>query len=270
MPFLSMKVSVTSKRLKVCRTFKVAANASFLELLELRYEAEMGSQERKKIFHNIARLRRAERQTRSSDIASVREDLEAQLGGTVSRSLAASLLGVSHTALNNWIAAGDVPVVVSERGRKEVPVPMLLDIYERVAHERESGRRRLHTLEPVMTEARHRAERMRPQRTIAGQQDVDGHRSAELRGLAYHRALAPRLRRPTVDEARRKLMRWERDGKIDPRHARAWEEVFGLPMAEIRKIIAADDQRGHELRQNSPLAGLLSEPERRKIFERVG
>lgn len=230
----------------------------------------MGSQERKKIFQNIARLRRAERQTRSSDVALVREDLEAQLGGTVSRSLAASLLGVSHTALNNWIATGDVPVVVSERGRKEIPVPLLLDMYERVAQERESGRRQLHTLEPVMTEARHRAQRMRPQRTIAGRPGhAIGHRSAELRGLAYHRALAPRLRRPMIDEAQRKLMRWQRDGRIDPRHAKAWAEVFELPMAEIRKVIAADDQRGHDLRQNSPLAGLLSEPERRTILEKV-
>jgi DNA-binding transcriptional regulator YdaS (Cro superfamily) len=229
----------------------------------------MGSQERKKIFQNIARLKRAERTTRSSDVALVREDLEAQLGGTVSRSLAASLLGVSHTALNNWIAAGDVPVVVSERGRREIPVPMLLDMYERVAQERESGRRRLHTLEPVMIDARRRAERMRPRPSIGGESSPNRHRTAELRSLAYHRALAPRLRRPTIAEAQRKLLRWEGEGKIDPRHARAWERVFEMSMAEIRKVIVADDQLGRDLRQNSPLAGLLSEPERRKILETV-
>jgi hypothetical protein len=230
----------------------------------------MGSQERKKIFQNIARLRRAERETRSSDVALVREDLEEQLGGTISRSLAASLLGVSHTALNNWIAAGDVPVVFTERGRKEVPVPMLLGLYERVAQERESGKRQLHVLEPVMTEARRRAERMRPQVSVASQSDYgDQHRIAELRGLAYHRALAPRIRRPLVDQAERKLMRWERDGKIDSRRAEEWREVFEMPMAEIRKVIATDDQLGRDLRQNSPFAGLLSEPERRKILEKV-
>ena len=42
-----------------------------------------------------------------------------------------------------------------------------------------------------------------------------------------------------------------------------------MPMGEIRKAIAADDERGRDLRQNSPLAGLLSEPERRKILEKV-
>ncbi len=72
-----------------------------------------------------------------------------------------------------------------------------------------------------------------------------------------------------VDAAQRKLRRWQEDGRIDPRHAEAWEEVFAMPMAEIRKAITADDERGRDLRQNSPLAGLLGEPERRKILEKV-
>jgi len=225
----------------------------------------MGIRERERILENIARLRRVEKETPSADIAMVREDLESQLGGTVSRSLSASLLGVSHTALNNWIAAGDVPVVISERGRKEVPIPTLLELQDRVAEERKSGRRKLHTLEPIMTEARRRAERMRPRTAVS----ADPHRTPELRSLAYHRAIAPRLRRPMIDEAQRKLRRWTEDGRVDPRYAQLWEDVFAMPMADIRKAITADDERGRDLRQNSPLAGLLSEPERRKILEKV-
>jgi len=38
-------------------------------------------------------------------------------------------------------------------------------------------------------------------------------------------------------------------------------------MPRIRAAITADDERGRDLRQNSPLAGLLSEQERRKLFE---
>jgi hypothetical protein len=230
----------------------------------------MGIRERERILENIARLRRAEKENPSADIAMVREDLETQLGGTVSRSLSASLLGVSHTALNNWIAAGDVPVVISERGRKEVPIPVLLELRGRVAEERKSGRRKLHTLEPIMIEARSRAERMRPRATVARSRDRSGpHRPPELRSLAYHRALAPRLRRPMIDEAQRKLGRWKEDGRLDPRYARLWEDVFAMSMADIRKAITADDERGRDLRQNSPLAGLLSEPERRKILEMI-
>ncbi|HEX2265787.1 MAG TPA: hypothetical protein VHH14_05840 [Solirubrobacterales bacterium] len=229
----------------------------------------MGIKERERVLENIARLRRAERESPSADVAAVREDLEAQLGGAVSRSLSAKLLGVSHTALNNWIATGDVPVVISERGRKEVPIPALLELRERVEEERSAGRRRLHTLEPVMVEARRRAERMRPRALIADSRRSGPHRAPELRSLAYHRAIAPRLRRPMVDEAQRKLERWREEGKVDPRYARAWEEVFALPMPELRKAITADDERGRDLRQNSPFAGLLSEPERRKILEAV-
>jgi hypothetical protein len=229
----------------------------------------MRSRERKKALENIARLRRAEKSAPSTDVASVREDLEAQLGGAVSRSLSADLLGVSHTALNNWIVTGDVPVVISERGRKEIPIPTLLELRERVEVERKSGRRKRHFLEPVMAEARQRADRMRPRVDGSKNRDqTDPHRAAELRSLAYHRVLAPRLRRPMIDEAQRKLHRWREEGRIDPRYAEAWAEVFAMPMAEIRKAITADDEWGRGLRQNSPLAGLLTEPERRKILER--
>jgi hypothetical protein len=231
----------------------------------------MGPKERKRSLEHIARLTRAERQSRSSEVALVREDLEEDLGGTVSRNLAAQLLGVSHTALNKWIASGDVPAVLSPSGRKEVPIPVLLDLYERVGEERQSGRRRLHILEPAMRDARLRAERMRPHLSVADElESADRHRLSELRGLAYHRTIAPRLRRPMIEDARRQLDRWQRAGKIDPRLSAAWGEVFDLPMAEIRKVITADDQRGRDLRQSSPLAGLISEPERLKILETIG
>lgn len=240
------------------------------ESLLLESLSPMGPKERKKALENIAKLRRAEKKSPSTDIAAVREDLEAQLGGTVPRSLSANLLGVSHTALNNWIASGDVPAVITEQGRKEVPIPALLELCEQVAEERRSGRRKLHTLEPVMTERRHRAERMRPKELLGdSRRPSDPHRRAELRSLAYHRALAPRLRRPAIGEAQRKLKRWSDEGRVDPRYARLWEEVFAMPLTEIRAAITADDPRGHDLRQNSPLAGLLSEPERRKILEAV-
>jgi hypothetical protein len=225
----------------------------------------VNTRERQRTLQNIARLKRVERSNPSPEIAAVREDLESQLGGTVPRSTAARLLGVSHTALNKWIDSGDVPVVFSRQGRKEVPIPPLLELEAQVDEHRRSGRRKLHTLEPVMIEARRRAAAVRSPGLSTSSSKP--HRTAELRGLAYHRALAPRLRRQAVEEAQRKLRRWRDEGKVDPRHAEAWEEVFALPMTKIREAITTDDERGRDLRQNSPLAGLLSEPERRKILE---
>lgn len=229
----------------------------------------MGPAERTRIFENIARLRRAERSAPSSEVAAVRHDLEDSLGGTVSRNLASNLLGVSHTALNNWIKSGDVPVVISERGRKEVPVPVLLDLHEQVSEERRRGTRRRHVLEPALLKSRKRAERMRPGRGLDTDENTDPHRRSELRGLAYHRALASRLRRPMIDEAARKISRWQEEGRIDPRYAENWRQVLAKPVPEIRRLISADDALGRDLRQNSPFAGLLSEPERRRILEEV-
>jgi hypothetical protein len=229
-------------------------------------------EERRRTLERIARLREAEDHRPAPSVGQVREELEADLGGTVSRNLAAEFLGVSHTALNRWVASGDVPVIQTVAGRKEVPIPALCDLRIRIEAERASGRRRLHRLEPAMIESRRRAERLQPDPSLITELEggaTDRHRLAELRSLAYHRALAPRLRRPMIDRARIKVDRWEEDGRLDPRHAASWRELLDRPLGEIRTAIGADDDRGRDLRQNSPLAGLMSEPERRKIFESV-
>jgi hypothetical protein len=232
----------------------------------------MTIEQRKKALKRIASLRDAEERGVDPAVAKVREELESDLGGTVTRGLAANFLGVSHTAFNRWVDSGDVPVVVTPGGRREVPIPPLSDLHRRVVHEKESGRRRLHTLEPAMTEARRRAELLQPDPSIRADLesgDGDRHRLSELRGLAYHRALAPRLRRPMVARAQVKLDRWEDEGRIDARHASEWRALLERPLKEIRAAIVADDRRGRDLRQNSPLAGLISEAERRKILETI-
>jgi hypothetical protein len=55
---------------------------------------------KKELFENTVRLRRVGREPPGKDISAVRAALERQLGETVSRRLAARLLGVSHTALD--------------------------------------------------------------------------------------------------------------------------------------------------------------------------
>jgi hypothetical protein len=232
----------------------------------------MGPTERKQLFENIVRLRRAEREAPDNrELVAVRTDLERALGETVSRSLAAQLLGVSHTALNRWIAAGDVPIVVTREGRRAVPVAALVDLYEAVERERTSGRRRRHTLEPVMVEGRNRADKIRPRELVSEEagEESDARRATELRNLAYHRALARRLRRPIADDALHLVWQWRDTGKIDPRYAEAWEEVLRKPIPEIRKVLRDDSQLARDLRQNSPFAGLLSEPERLKILTEI-
>ena len=230
----------------------------------------MTAKERRRLFDHILRLRHAERLAPGLELDTVREDLEQQLGETVSKNLAAQILGVSHTALERWIDRGDVPLVITPSGRKEVPVSVLIMLREQLDEQDRGRPQRLHRLEPVMREARTKAKRMRPGRVKSGQSETeDRHRTSELRGLAYHRALARRLRRPMIDEASRRLKRWEREEQIDPRHATAWRDVLSRPVPEVAKLISADTAAGRDLRQNSPFAGMLSEAERRRVLDKV-
>jgi hypothetical protein len=81
--------------------------------------------------------------------------------------------------------------------------------------------------------------------------------------------LAKQLRRRVVDEALTLLWKWREQGRIDERYAEQWEDVLRRPVAEVRQIIGEDSQRGRDLRQNSPFAGVLSEAERRRIIEEI-
>ena len=225
----------------------------------------MGVVDRKQLLlENVSRLRSvARRLPGNEDLAAVRLALEDELGQTVSRRAAARLLGVSHTALQRWVDAGDLPLVRTSAGRTEVPVAALLDLYESLGTAGEDGPGR-YRLAPTMTSRRRAAARLRldPSELEA----AGGHARASARSLAYHRAVAPRLDRGMVAEARHALRRWRRQGRIDERHAQRWAELLSQPLPAIRRAIVARGADADDLRQTSPLAGLLSEPERRRIF----
>jgi hypothetical protein len=90
-----------------------------------------------------------------------------------------------------------------------------------------------------------------------------------LHQLAYHRALAQRLDRSTVDDARHLIWIWRDRDTIAASHASRWEQLFDQSVVEVRRAIGADTPEAGELRQTSPFAGMLSEPERRAILAQV-
>jgi hypothetical protein len=126
-------------------------------------------------------------------------------------------------------------------------------------------------MEPAMLEARERAATLDPKKLLAPADNAssDPHDRAERRNRAYHAALARRLRRETVRKALHQLWRWSEEGKIDPRYAAEWEALLRRPLPEIKRVLVEDSQWARDLRQNSPFAGALSEPERRKILEEI-
>jgi len=220
---------------------------------------------KQELFENVVRLRRAGRELPwNEDLAAVRVTLERELGETLSRRLAARLLGVSHTALERWIRAGDLPIVQSPRGRAEIPVAALLELYEAVQSDDDEKPRR-YALAPAMERNREAARRLRLSDASATEGDV----RATARSLAYHRAVARRLRKPMVEEARHVLFRWRAQGRINPTYADRWEQLLSRPLPEIRRALVEKSADADDLRQNSPFAGALSEPERLRIVREV-
>jgi hypothetical protein len=218
---------------------------------------------REELLQNILRLRSASRRRPDDhELAQVRLSLERDLGDAVSQRLAARTLGVSHTALQRWIKSGDLPLVLTASGQAQVPVQALLGLYE-AAHAGEHPARLRYPLTPTMMRQREAAESIPRQERRSRGRD---HEAAVARGLAYHRVVARRLRRPMVQEARHTLRRWRDQERIDPHYAEEWERLLDRPIREIRREIVSEDQRAHDLRQNSPFAGTLSEPERRRAL----
>lgn len=221
-----------------------------------------------KLVEGIVRLRRAVRNVcpaARGDIEQTLVLLEGFAPPTLSRSQAARVLGVSHTAIKRWIDKGDITTIPTPEGRQGVPLEQVLDLAEAVREP--EGKRPL-------------ARAMRDRRRAAADIDVDsllprsardasGHRSPELRSLAYHRLVARRLDARHVGDARRRLRRWQAGGRIHPRWAREWEAILEQPTEMIAEVLAADTERSSALRQSSPFAGALTEHERRAVLAGV-
>jgi len=73
------------------------------------------------IVWDIVRLQGAEQQCPLIDLATVKDHLEELAGRTIPRAVAARLLCLSQTALDQWVERGDIPVVLTPSGRREVP-----------------------------------------------------------------------------------------------------------------------------------------------------
>lgn len=96
---------------------------------------------------------------------------------------------------------------------------------------------------------------------------MDPHRRAEVRSLAYHRAIAARLQGDArvIDDARRRVAAWLAQPQ-PPAEARAWAALLQRGVDEIARAILADSESARALRQSTPFAGVLSPAERWAIW----
>jgi hypothetical protein len=227
-------------------------------LLNIAYARPM---DREQLVRNLAGARRAHRRhPDDEDLAALRVELERAAGPTLGRAASARLLGVSQTALDRWVARGAIPVVLTPNGRREMPTGVLLDLLDALAERTDAGR---HPLAAVLRGRSASAATDRPARPASA------HRAAELRSLAYHRAVARRLDRAGVADALVRLRRWREERRIHPRYADAWEELLTGPREQLLRMLRADDEDAAALRQSSPFAGTLDERERRALLDGV-
>ena len=97
------------------------------------------------------------------------------------------------------------------------------------------------------------------------------HRLAETRSRALHREVARRVReRPELlDEARARVEGWLRDGSVAQPYARAWCEILSSDLGRILDAIVDPSERGRDLRQCSPFAGILDARTRWRILDEL-
>lgn len=222
------------------------------------------------IIENLLRLRRTEESADlrlQAELAPVRELLEDLVGPTVRAADAARLLRVSRPAIKRWLDRGQIASVVTPEGRREIPLSELVDLIEELEEKGDENVGR--PLTRVIRDRERRAAESVDLKRLVPSRRRRTHRAPELQALAYHRLVAERLDERMVNDASRRLQRWCREGRIDPRWAEQWERVLAKSLPEIRKAISADTTPSRELRQTSPFAGALTEQERRRLVKAV-
>ncbi len=97
----------------------------------------------------------------------------------------------------------------------------------------------------------------------------DGHRTAERRSLAMHRAIANALTDQQLAHARAKVDGWRADGSVHPQWANAWAELLLQPRELVAAELGRDDPTMTQLRQTTPFAGVLPNETRWRILREV-
>jgi hypothetical protein len=226
--------------------------------------------ETEEIICELARLKQVQRQLPAEVQVTLNPTLEilrSSIPGTVKKSVASRVLGVSQNALERWLSAGDIATVRTPTGRTEVSVSELLDLLEQMDENDGVGR----PLAAAVSRRRDRSARALTVDLLPWNPDGEpnDHRRADLRALAYHRAVGKQLTPSVVDAARRRLDHWEAEGRVHPHWAAEWKQILSQPVDRIAKEIGEDSRRAADLRQSSPFAGTLSEHERRQILRAV-
>jgi acyl-CoA reductase-like NAD-dependent aldehyde dehydrogenase len=96
------------------------------------------------------------------------------------------------------------------------------------------------------------------------------HRLLEARSLAMHAVVARKIERvpSLLGIARRNVERWSMQRNNErPAWLDEWCELLNQPWETVAALITEPSENGARLRQSSPFAGILTQQERRRIYE---
>ena len=99
------------------------------------------------------------------------------------------------------------------------------------------------------------------------------HRVLDARSLAMHCKIAKKItRQPELLEvAKQNLARWQQKSAGEsPRYLEEWQAILERPWSEIAGLITSMSDEATRLRSSSPFAGVLTNAERRRIYEAFG
>lgn len=97
-----------------------------------------------------------------------------------------------------------------------------------------------------------------------------GHRTAELRSIAFHALVAERLDEKLLDAARRRVDGWlSSGGPVPEASAARWRELLAQPLSDVARALTEDTEEMRDLRQNTPFAGAVPPRERWRIIREV-
>ena len=95
------------------------------------------------------------------------------------------------------------------------------------------------------------------------------HSRLDERSLALHRLVVEKVQADPalLDKAQENVRRWQEASGSPSLALAEWEEILSAPVDQVAAFLVERSERATRLRQSSPFAGILTEDERRAIFD---
>ena len=97
----------------------------------------------------------------------------------------------------------------------------------------------------------------------------DDHLRLDERSFALHQLVARKVQASPalLDKARENIRRWQETNGTCSRALAEWDQILCGPLDQVTAFLVERSEKAARLRQSSPFCGILTEAERRAIYE---